>query len=71
MSQTLDGPCRANRADGVRLMDNHVNLLRPALVTAQAADQPPYHEIRSEALGERRRAEHGRVLAFETDRADI
>jgi hypothetical protein len=54
-----------------RLMHDHVNLFRPALVTPQAADQPPYHEIRTEPLGERRRAEYGRVLAFEADRPNI
>jgi hypothetical protein len=42
-----------NRASGVRLMHDHVNILSAALVTAEAADQPPHHEIRSESLGER------------------
>jgi hypothetical protein len=61
----------SNRTNGVRLMHDHVNVLPTAVVAAQTANQSPHHEVRAETLGERCRAEDGRVLALEADRADV
>jgi hypothetical protein len=54
-----------------RLMHDHVNVLPTTMVAAQTANQSPHDEVRPEPLGERCRAEDGRVPAFEADRPNV
>jgi hypothetical protein len=54
-----------------RLVHHHVGVLRSALVTAQPPDQPPHGEALAEPSRELARAQHGGMLACETDRADV
>jgi hypothetical protein len=60
-----------NRASGVRLVHDHVNILPAALMAAKAADQPPHREGLAKSLGKLARAQDRCVLALEADCPDI